>query len=46
MIEPLVRYIQEAEQTEDFKESLINQSDDPGPKARSPEEGNWREAGF
>ncbi len=46
MIEPLLRYIQEAGQTEDFEEFLIENFGEPEPKGRSAEEPDWREAGF
>ncbi len=46
MIEPLLRYIQEAEQTGDFEEFLIDNFGDPESQAGTGGEPDWREAGF
>lgn len=46
LIEPLLRHIQEAGQTGDFEEFLIDNFEEEKPGAKSPEQLDWRKAGF
>jgi hypothetical protein len=46
LIEPLLRYIQEAGQTDYFQEFLEDNFGDPKSEAGSGEEPDWRKSGF